>query len=141
MRCDVDMPCNVDSGKPLGSWASCVLAKDTRLLEMWTTGSVRAVNVMKPTYRELIESGPDRRCFSDQVSVGAAAEATRWTRKRQSLLSTGLRLPGSGCRFSARMMSIVPSHSLCNLLRGELAVVHRLLRLSWFPFWFTSFLE
>ena len=44
-------------------------------------------------------------------------------RSRQSLLSTGLRLPGSGRRFSARMMSIVPSHGLCNLLRGELAVV------------------
>ena len=44
-------------------------------------------------------------------------------RSRQSLLSTGLRLPGSGCRFGARMMSIVPSHGLCNLLRGELAGV------------------
>ena len=44
-------------------------------------------------------------------------------RGRKSLLSTGLRLPGSGCRFSARMMSIVPSHGLCNLLRGELAGV------------------
>jgi hypothetical protein len=71
----------------------------------------------------LSESGPDRRrCVSDQVFVGAAAKATRWTRTLQSLLSTGLRLPGSGCRFSARMMSIVPGHGLCDLLRGELAV-------------------
>src|SRR6516164_9804772 len=44
-------------------------------------------------------------------------------RSRQSLLSTGLGLPGSACRFSARMMSIVPSDGLCNLLRGELGGV------------------
>lgn len=44
-------------------------------------------------------------------------------RSWQSLLSTGLRLTGSRCCFSARMMSIVPSHGLCNFLRGERAVV------------------
>src|SRR5215469_7120762 len=51
---------------------------------------------------------------------------------RQSLLSTSLRLPGSSCHFSTRVMSIVSSHSLCNLLRGECAVRLGMRYIAWY---------
>ena len=86
------------------------------------------------------------------LEIGSVGRASFLAKKSPSgppsasLFSTGLRLPGSGCGFSTRMMPVVPSHCLCNLLRGELAVVAGVQHIACyvclgFHFWFTSFLE
>jgi hypothetical protein len=50
----------------------------------------------------------------------------------KSLLRAGLRLPGGRCRFCGGMVSIMPSHGLRNLLRGELRVIGRMQDIVWY---------